>query len=493
MRRDIHVPNESDGFVFTSAALQAKGLSPGDSGWAAAITACDLLALSVESEDSANVRVVVGESLHTHEQAEWVGVVRSGLRVPDGRLALSGGIGYVLERAPWAEEFARVVDIPAGDYRATLYCYASAANGRLCLERAGCDEALGAWFRRTRPGQSMPTWLHNLCVNDPGLDPGHEKQWRKAKEKFVGSVIDFLLHLEPANDRLASAPVTADGFAEAQECRKPALFPLGIAVVGLEGGGEENAQPPTEPVTTIAAPTVRGELVPLAGGPVGVPIAKLARLGQIAWMCHPYTHPALRITFNGKAPQLGLDDIEDTIVVISGNELRINFHSNGQPADALRPLTAVAAQLSVLADGAVLEFHRSRLKTQSELGAHRYVGTVRQGVWQVETAFPRVDAACLVEALALVESLENGRRLTARDEDEAIRIDTRVRSALADYFGANALQRTGRELALRRRDPTLFAHVVARVFWSRYANTWPLQDEDADTLKGGHHTGDRNR
>jgi len=37
MRCDIHVPNESDGFVFTSAAMRGRGISPGDRGWTKAV------------------------------------------------------------------------------------------------------------------------------------------------------------------------------------------------------------------------------------------------------------------------------------------------------------------------------------------------------------------------------------------------------------------------------------------------------------------------
>ena len=103
---------------------------------------------------------------------------------------------------------------------------------------------------------------------------------------------------------------------------------------------------------------------------------------------------------------------------------------------------------------------------------------MRNGAWQIEAAAPRVNAATLTEAIALGEALENGRKLVARDEAEAERIEARVRRVLADYFGANTLQRTGAELALKRRDPALFGHVVARVFWMRYAGVWLLQDED---------------
>ena len=128
--------------------------------------------------------------------------------------------------------------------------------------------------------------------------------------------------------------------------------------------------------------------------------------------------------------------------------------------------------------GAVSELESQRLRAKGPLGAHRYRGTVRNGAWQIEAAAPRVTAATLAEAIALGEALENGRKLVARDETEAGRIETRVHRALADYFGSNALQRTGAELALKRRDPALFGHLVARVFWMRYPDVWPLQDED---------------
>ena len=476
MRRDIHVPNESDGFVFTSAGMGGKGISPGDRGWAEAVRDCALLPLSIESEDAANVRIVVDEPLDAAELGEWVGVVRSGLRVPDGKLALCGGSVYLLETQPWVEEFVRFVEIPAGEYRATLYCYASAPNGRLCVERSGSEEPLGAWFRRTRPAHAMPPWLHNLCINDPSLDPKHRKEWKRATLKAGGSVVDFLLHLEPVRDALSSAPLNEEGVMEAAECRKPEPFPLGIATARLEGGEERDA--PSEPPPAPVVPSIAGDLATIAGGPVAVPIAKLSRVAQVAWMCHPYTHPALRITFPGKPVRLRLDEIEDADITVSGREAQVTFLNHSQPADAAVPLAEVAKLLEALPDGSIVELQASRLKAKGTLGAHRYRGAVQGGMWQVEASSPRVDAAVLSEALSLAEALESGRRLTARDEHEAVRIEGRVKRVLADYFGGNALQRTGAELALKRRDPALFGHVVARVFWMRYPAVWPLQDED---------------
>src|SRR5512145_1028677 len=135
LRRDVHVPNESDAFIVAAAGQLGRVLMPCEAAWNAAVTSCEVLPLLVESEDPANVRVVVGGQLGAAEQAEWVGRLAGGLRVPDGRLALCGGAAYVLEQSDWTTAYTRIVEVPPGDYRATLYCYASAPNGRLCLEQ----------------------------------------------------------------------------------------------------------------------------------------------------------------------------------------------------------------------------------------------------------------------------------------------------------------------------------------------------------------------
>jgi hypothetical protein len=476
MRQDVRVPNESDGFVFTSAALRGRGISPGDAGWADAANAGDLLPLGVESEDSAIVRVVANEPLTADELREWVGVLRGGLRVSDGRLALCGGIAYLIEPDDWALEFVRVVEVPAGSYRATVYCYASAPNGRWCVEKSGTRETLGAWFRRTQPGQEMPRWLHNLCVNNPDEDPGHRAKWKRAKLRGGAPAIDFLLHLESVSTPPANA-INDEGFLEAGECRRPDPFPRGIPAVGIMDEEEPaEAEPAPPPMPVVSGPGAIAPLQPVEGGPVSVPVAKLARVARIAWWCQPYTHPAVRVTFPGKAPKL--EDIEDATLKTKGPELAVSFDDTGQPAGAADPLTALGNQLAAIANGAMIELELRRLRSNGPLGAHRYRGTVRDGVWQIDAASPRVNAATLAEAIALGEALEGGRKLVARDASEAERIEARVRRTLADYFGANALQRTGAELALKRRDPALFGHLVARVFWMRYADVWPLQDDD---------------
>jgi hypothetical protein len=479
LRRDVHVPNESDGFVFTSAWLRGRGLVPGEAAWLGAVAACELLPLWVESEDPANVRVVVGD-LAAEEQSGWVGRVQGGLRVPDGRLALCGGAAFVMEAADWAAESVRIVDVPPGDYVVTLLCYASAPNGRWCLERSGSRERLGTWFRRTRPAEAMPAWLHNLCVHDPGEDPSHQVRWKKAKER-PGQVIDFLLHLEPAT-ALTPVATASGGFAEAAECRQPETFPLGLAPVdlaGLEEGEDAEGEDAAVDVTDVASRTARYEPQPIAGGPVDVPLVKLARVARLAWLCHPYTQPSIRIAFPGRPPRL--EEVEGSTLRKDGKELHVGFENTGQPHGAQDALLALAKQLTSLPDGCTIELETARAREASgarPVGLHRYRGSVVAGSWRLAEAFPPIDAALLAEALSLTESMEPARRLLARDEAEAERILARVERHAPHVLQFPGLQRSGAELLLRKRDPAAFLEVVQRAFWMRYGDTWPLHDFD---------------
>lgn len=487
-RRDVHVPNESDGFVFASAALRGRGLMPGDPPWQAATGACEILPLVLEREDPVNVRVVVGGALEAAEKAEWVGRVQGGLRVPDGRLALCGGAAYLIDAGDWTEEYARVVSIPAGDYRATVYCYASAPNGRLCLEQAGGDEPFGAWFRRTRSGEGWPAWLHNWCVNDPEQDPGHEKEWKRAREKRRAHVIDVLLHLEPASD-VAPAPVGDHGFAEATDCRKPEKFPLGLAprdLAGLEDdedGEEEDAPaPPPQPSAAAGARTGRFTLEPIAGGPVDVPVAKLTRVFRLAWFCQPYTQPEIRVTLPEGAKRPKAAEIENVRVAGKDREIQLSIDNNGQPTGALEALTPLGKELASLPDGSVIELDTARKDTSGTrpLALHRYRGTVAAGSWRVAEAFPPVDATRFAEALALAEAAEGGKTLRARDEAEAEAIAARVAKHAPYFFHSNPLLRNGVELGVKRRDPQAVTQLAMRAFWLRYADTWTLRDFDME-------------
>jgi hypothetical protein len=490
MRRDVRVPNESDAFLFTSAGLRGRGLMPGDAPWMASVG----LARSCPCSSRAKTPRTSASS--------------SAARCPRRKIA-SGSAGsradfvfptaashcveaaYVIDQGGWAEEYARVIEIPPGNYRASLYSYASAPNGRRCLEQAGRTEPLGAWFRRTRPGQDMPTWLHSQCVHDPSLDPDKRKHWTRAAEKDGGQVIDFLLHLEPCVD-LTPVATEDHGFAEARDCRAPEPFPLGLPVDDPDGLDEESIEesdheasaapdPPAE-VTDVRSRTERYPLAPIAGGPVDVPVARIVRVARLAWMCHPYTQPALRITFPGAAPHL-VDDVEGVEVRREGRELRIGFENTGQPAGAQDAVVAVGKQLRELPDGCTIELETARLGRSEGArppGVLRFSGRVTAATWGLDAAFPPIDADRLKEALSVAEALETPRRFVARDEAEAELIEQRVTTHAPEFFVANPLTRTGRELAVQRRDPAALWQIAVRACWLRYAGVLPLRDFDRE-------------
>jgi len=47
----------------------------------------------------------------------------------------------------------------------------------------------------SRPNEPFPAWLHNDCVIDPSEDPGHEQEWKKARQIEDPNEfhVDFLL------------------------------------------------------------------------------------------------------------------------------------------------------------------------------------------------------------------------------------------------------------------------------------------------------------
>ncbi len=472
-RHDVRVDNESNGFVLASKTLHGGGLMPGSKPWEAALTACEILPIALDREDPVNVRVVVGGALEVAELAEWVGQVQGGLRVPDGQLALCGGAAYVIDGEAWTEEYARIVPVPAGDYRASVYVYASAPNARACLERASADEPLGSWFRRTRPGQPMPAWLHNALVSDPDQDPGHESEWKRARERPGGQVIDLLVHLEPAKGPLTPAPAEGDGFALAGGGRRPEPFPLGLAAPDQPAP----ASPPPPPVVT---PVATGELSPITEGPVDVLVAKLARVFRVAWFCHPYTQPRLLVELPPGAARPPVAEIDNVTFGGEGREISIEIDTQGQPDYAVAALVPVGKHLAAVPDGSVIELRTARARAKGLLGAHRYRGTVEGGRWRLAASSPSVPAARLAEALALAEAAELGKTLVARDAAEAERLEARVMQHAPDAFHSNPLLRNGAELSVRRRDPRAITELAMRAFWMRYADSWPLRDLDLD-------------
>jgi len=225
------VYNEATLFTLSSESLADGGSQDIDleneAAWRQAIENSVIMPVQVWQDDSFTARIVLGD-LHEDEESQWVGRVSWKLTIPCGRLALWAGV-------PVDDEYAHFVELPPGDYEVTSYCFTTSPNARF----PGDDEPLGAYFRRTRPGEKFPPWLALRCAESPGLDPEQETQW----ERFVEteryellcdvfengrvSYVDFLIRLQPL-DRVPAMPeLTRPGFVET-ELRKPKLCPIGL-------------------------------------------------------------------------------------------------------------------------------------------------------------------------------------------------------------------------------------------------------------------------
>lgn len=219
-----------------------EGLGP-DAAWRAAATRGAFLPYRFEpARRGLVVRVVLGP-LVPAEADEWVGRAAGALELPEGELLLSTDRD-VLRGAHDEEALARVQLAP-GRYAVELLLQLPGPGGEGCLRAAEAAagepaEPMGAYLRRTRPGEEPPDWLLLELGLAPHRDPGHEEEWeawietdrfarvQDAADALGLGLVDVVLRLEPD----PSAPATvlgADGWVFAgSELRKPERCPRGL-------------------------------------------------------------------------------------------------------------------------------------------------------------------------------------------------------------------------------------------------------------------------
>jgi hypothetical protein len=226
LRRDVYVYNESTGFVITSALQGGQWSDRLDDLKAArnAVTSGAFLPLELYQDDSFLVRVVVGGDLTADEQASWVDHFAARLQVPDGRLALCGGIDFLTGDSDEDDDFVRIVEVPPGDYRADVYTLLPGLNGYFGLEDELEDDTwLAAYWQRTRPGEEAPVWLTASESDSEGTQ-----------------YIDFLVHLTPATEDIPEPVFEEDEYwlPIAINRRVPDRCPSGVPAVGPIQGEE---------------------------------------------------------------------------------------------------------------------------------------------------------------------------------------------------------------------------------------------------------------
>ena len=342
-RKDLYVYNEATGMLVTSRKLAGKGWESDSKEWEKAVRNGELIPMELIQDDEFVIRVVVGGELTPAESGEWTGRIDWKLKIPDGKLVVCGGAEFVTEaceaseRAEHWSDYSRTVSVPRGEYRATLYNLYRGVNGDACLRSArGGNEAepLGEWFRKTRPCETFPAWLHNACVSDPAEDPGHEAEWKKSTrvaEDDQTRPLDFLLHLTPLDDsqKNPAMPQLDQGwFSTPSEVREPQRMPIGLIATEIEGLPKK-VETTVNPVD-IFRHTQKFTCVPLKGGPVRVPLAHLERLFRIAWSCHVWTFPQIKVELpQGANFTVDGSGLKNSVVKQEGGVIHAGFQSTG--------------------------------------------------------------------------------------------------------------------------------------------------------------------
>jgi hypothetical protein len=495
-RQDVHVYNEATGFMVTSMSMAGSSLDEGSKKWNKAVTDGKMIPITLVQDDSFLVRVVAGDELTAQENEEWVARLDWALDVPDGELAITGGAAIVNEQYDESDDyylsFLRVVKVPPGRYRASVFSYMSGVNGDGILESLadrGRAEPYGKWFRRSRPGAGFPPWLHDWCVGDPANDPGHEKSWRGAEltdDEKMPEYVHFLVHLTPDSAAQPGNTVPEGGWFEgAENARKPDRCPLGLIARDVIGHEQDGAGPEWIYVHDVDERVQRFTPAAIDGGPVDVPAALLGDLYRVAWFSHRRTLPALHATLpEGAGFTIAADWPAESVPVMAGRELRVAFSSEVMPANLIPILASVGRHLETLPNGTPLELSTAQVDSDSAdetvpVGMHRYRGIVQDGTWRVADAFPPMDAAMLRDALRLSAELTLGEAITVKDAAEGAAIIKWATKNFTDWADDNPATLKGTRLVVKH-GPGALALYGAATFAVRFGAEVPVFEFGAD-------------
>ncbi len=216
-------------------------------GWREGALRGDLLPYRLQRGAPAlRVRVVLGP-LTGEEAAEQVGQVEGALELPEGCLLLATP---AILTGGWDEESQRRLTLPAGRYRVLLHPQLPGPDGAECLRAAEAaageaPEPLGAYWRRTRPGEEAPDFLALRLGQAPHEDPEREEEWEAFQEtdRFGAllddadglglDLVDLVVRLEPD----PAAPATTlpdDGWLRGTQAPlKPEKCPRGLRSAAL--------------------------------------------------------------------------------------------------------------------------------------------------------------------------------------------------------------------------------------------------------------------
>lgn len=180
-----------------------------------------LMPMSLYQDDGYIVRLVL-DDLSEREAEDWVARVRWKLKIPCGKLLVTGVLDSEdkIPKAKNGDDFyvgCCYAEVPPGEYQVEVYSYppCDLSTGWGQIENPGLfkgkvkSEKPDSYFRRTRPNEEPPEWFDDENYN------------------FEHAYINFVVRLTSPKDELPKLKFEEDGFIE-WEFRKPEKFPLGL-------------------------------------------------------------------------------------------------------------------------------------------------------------------------------------------------------------------------------------------------------------------------
>lgn len=504
IRQDVYVYNEATGMMLTSKRMAGKYLEEGSPQWHKAVEKGDILPLSLIQDDPFTVRVVVGGALETEEDEEWVARIDWHLNVKDGKLVVSGGAPLVgedyQEDDSYTEQYFRVIEVPKGHYRVSVYSYVPGINGQAVLDHLaggyGKSEPLGKWFRRSRRGEAFPAWLRNRCIGDRTEDPGYEKEWDGVPlldDAAWPDYIHFLIHLEPVKQppkQGLSAQPEEGWFGEAVNGRVPKRCPRGLE--GREVSGHRAAATGSW-IFAQDAFKLCLEQKPqrISGGPVTLPLEEAALAFQLAWFRTRMAFPGLR----AKPPCGGLlsfDPVmpEGVVAVPVGETLNFVFSNDIEPSKFSTIVRELASVLTGLPEETLIEICSTPPDNlpgvNPDTSTTRFEGEIRNGKWEIGAVYPPVSAAVLTEALQLARETLAGEAIRVASAEEGKAILARAKRYFRYLIEDNPGTLQEGAIRLSKQDSNGLAFYGAAAFGIRFADSWSaigMAEDDTDDLE----------
>src|SRR5262249_5850658 len=156
----------------------------------------------------------------------------------------------------------------------------------------------------------------------------------------------FLIHLTPltVNETVEMPELTDGWFSTPTKCRVPKKIPLGIPAPEPEGLPEKPNPEQVFPLD-IFQHTERFKRAAVAGGGVEVPVEHFERLFRVAWFCHPWTIPEIRVQLPKSAPFPDSGEhMEKVVMRQSGDIIGIQVESTNRQSGSIRQVAAIASR-----------------------------------------------------------------------------------------------------------------------------------------------------